>query len=83
MLLHYQWVLCSKGVVATIAPQATPMVKAYVKTIGQPTHNVIGQALILMMLHSKQQDVRTETTIGEGTLGRLRYFQPNFIFTNQ
>ena len=55
MLLHYQWVLCSGGVVATIVPQAAPMVKAYVKTIGQPTQNVTGQALIRMVLHTKQQ----------------------------
>ena len=55
MLLHYQWVLCSRGVVATIAPQGAPMVKAYMKTIGQPAQNVTGKALIWMVLHSKQQ----------------------------
>ena len=31
------------------------MVKAYLKTIGQPTQNVTGQVLIQMVLHSKQQ----------------------------
>ena len=55
MLLHYQWVLSSGGMVVTIVPQAAPMVKAYVKTIGQPTQNVTSQALIWMVLHSKQQ----------------------------
>ena len=55
MLLHYQWVLCSRGVVVTIALQVAPMVKAYVKTIGQPTQNVTGQVLIQMVLHSNQQ----------------------------
>ena len=47
--------LCSGGVVVTIAPQAAPIVKAYVKTIGQPTQNVTGQELIWMVLHSEQQ----------------------------
>ena len=53
------------GCSVTIAPQAAPTVKAYVKTIGQPAQNITGQGLIWMVLHSKQQ------TIGEGTLGRL------------
>ena len=61
MLLHYQWLLCRGGVVATIALQAAPTVKAYMKTIGQPTQNV--RCCIATN--------RAETTIGEGALGRL------------
>ena len=70
MLLNYQWLLCRGWVVATIAPQAAPTVKAYAKTIGQPAQNVTRQALIWVVLHSTPQGGDNDWG---GSLGQINW----------
>ena len=71
-LLNYQQLLCRGVVIATFAPQAVPMVKAYAKTIGQPTQNTTSQVLIWVVLHSTPQG--RENDWG-GSSGQIRWRQ--------